>query len=73
MKLSVSLSHEDVAFIDDYAAKANVPSRSAVLHRAVELLRAAELEDSYREAWDEWSAGEDAGWEATAADGLAAH
>jgi Arc/MetJ-type ribon-helix-helix transcriptional regulator len=74
MKLSVSLAEEDVAFIDDYAAKSNVPSRSAVLHRAVELLRASELEDAYSAAWDEWSAAEDAAdWDAATADGVPAH
>ncbi|WP_158888746.1 antitoxin [Amycolatopsis anabasis] len=72
MKLSVSLAEEDVAFIDDYAAKSNVPSRSAVIQRAVELLRASQLEDAYREAWEEWSADEDArAWESAVGDGVA--
>ncbi|GAB2750479.1 ribbon-helix-helix protein, CopG family [Saccharothrix sp. AJ9571] len=71
MKLSVSLSDEDVAFIDHYAAAADVPSRSAVVHRALELLRASQLEDDYRAAWDEWTAhGDEAEWDAATGDGV---
>lgn len=72
MKLSVSLTDEDVAFVDDYATQVGVRSRSAVIHRAIELLREAELEDAYATAWDEWNADENASlWDVTAADGLA--
>lgn len=72
MKLSVSLTEEDVAFVDDYAAQTGVPSRSAVIHQAIELLRAAELEDAYSAAWDEWDGSEEAQvWDAATADGLA--
>jgi Arc/MetJ-type ribon-helix-helix transcriptional regulator len=53
MKLSVSLPDDDVAFIDEYAARTGSPSRSAVLHRAVELLRMADMEGPYAEAWQE--------------------
>ena len=45
--------------------------RSAVLHRAVRLLRAAELGPAYEEAFADWektSTGRD--WESTAGDGL---
>ncbi|RZQ59952.1 ribbon-helix-helix protein, CopG family [Amycolatopsis suaedae] len=71
MKLSVSLTEEDVAFIDHYAAASRIPSRSAVVHRALELLRASQLEDDYRAAWEEWSErGEQDAWEAAGADGL---
>ena len=43
----------------------------AVLHRAIQLLRMSELEDSYAAAWSEWAAHEDAaGWDRTAGDGL---
>lgn len=72
MKLSVSLGEEDVAFIDEYAAQQRIGSRSAVLHRAIELLRSSELESAYQEAWEEWAEGEAAAWEATAGDGVAA-
>jgi Arc/MetJ-type ribon-helix-helix transcriptional regulator len=71
MKLSVSLPDEDVEFLDAYAASAGFASRSAVLHRAVRLLRSAELGPAYEEAFAEWeqtSAGRD--WESTTGDGL---
>ena len=71
MKVSVSLPDEDVEFLDAYAASEGFPSRSAVLHRAVRLLRAAELGAAYEEAFAEWEdAGAGADWEWTAADGL---
>ncbi|MDQ1683921.1 MAG: hypothetical protein QOC82_658 [Frankiaceae bacterium] len=73
MKLSVSLPDEDIAFLDVYAATRGVPSRSAVLHRAVRLLCASELSDAYGNAWDEWTTSDDGVlWENVAADGLGA-
>jgi Arc/MetJ-type ribon-helix-helix transcriptional regulator len=72
MKLSVSLPSTDVEFLDAYAAAQGVESRSAVLHRAVRLLRASELTGAYDEAWDKWaSSGDAALWDATSADGVA--
>lgn len=72
MKLSVSLPDDDVEFLDECARRQGYPSRSAVLQRAVRLLRASELGPAYEAAWDEWAqAGEAAAWEATEADGLA--
>ncbi|HEX3782749.1 MAG TPA: antitoxin [Pseudonocardiaceae bacterium] len=71
MKLSVSLVEEDVAFIDEYAKAHEAPSRSAVLHEAVDLLRASQLSDAYAAAWQEWeSSGVAEDWDATAGDGL---
>ena len=71
MKLSISLSEEDVALLDAYAREAGLPSRSAVVQRAVRLLRHPDLEDDYAAAWDEWrSSGQEAEWEGTTADGL---
>jgi Arc/MetJ-type ribon-helix-helix transcriptional regulator len=71
MKLSVSLPDDDVAFLDEYAAKQGTRSRSAVLHRAVRLLRAAELGPAYEDAWRDWeSTGEAMRWDTTASDGL---
>lgn len=71
MKLSVSLPAEDVAFLDGYAKTRACTSRSAVVHRAIETLRAAELPEAYRDAWAEWSgAGEASAWDATAGDGV---
>lgn len=72
MKLSVSLPDEDVEFLDAYAEGQGIASRSAVVHKAVRLLRASELGQDYEAAWEEWYSGGDAvRWEATAGDGLA--
>jgi Arc/MetJ-type ribon-helix-helix transcriptional regulator len=72
MKLSVSLPEEDVAILDEYALSSGLPSRSAALRHAIHLLGHADLEQDYASAWDEWeSSGDQALWEATAADGLA--
>ena len=71
MKLSISLSEEDVAALDRYMTAAGVPSRSAAIQRAIRMLSDPELEDAYAAAWDEWDAsGVAAAWEVTAADGL---
>jgi Arc/MetJ-type ribon-helix-helix transcriptional regulator len=71
MKLSVSLPDEDVEFLDAYAAAEGFASRSAVLRRAVRLLRAAELGPAYEDAFAEWEqTGAEEEWEITAADGL---
>jgi Arc/MetJ-type ribon-helix-helix transcriptional regulator len=72
MKLSVSLSEDQVAALDKYARSVGLPSRSAAIQQAIRLLGDPELEDAYAAAWDEWAAsGDAAAWEATAADGLA--
>jgi len=71
MKLSVSLPDEDVAFLDSYAASSGIASRSAVVHRAVRLLRAADLGAAYEDAWQEWAASDEATrWDAASADGV---
>lgn len=71
MKLSVSLSGEDVEFLDAYAQDHGIGSRSATLQRAVQLLRDVQLEQAYADAWDEWEReGEAAAWENVASDGL---
>lgn len=71
MKVSASLSEDDVAFIGSYAEQAGVNSRSAVLHQLVELLRSADLEDAYAAAWQEWDESGDTGiWDSTTADGI---
>ncbi|GGZ78202.1 ribbon-helix-helix domain-containing protein [Streptomyces echinoruber] len=72
MKISVSLPQEDVAFVDEYAMRTGAASRSAVIHAAVGLLRAARLEQEYTEAFAEWDTSEDAAlWDRTAGDGIA--
>ena len=71
MKLSVSLPGEDVQFLDEYAKERGLESRSAALHRAVRLLRTAELGATYEAAWEEWAAeGEAERWESTTGDGV---
>lgn len=71
MKLSVSLPEEDVEFVDEYATRTGVASRSSVLHQAIGLLRMSDLEQAYAAAWREWDADPDAAlWESTVADGI---
>jgi Arc/MetJ-type ribon-helix-helix transcriptional regulator len=71
MKLSVSLSNDDVAVLDEYARSTGLRSRSAALQQAIRLLRLPDLEQDYAAAWDDWeSSGEQAVWDQTASDGL---
>lgn len=71
MKLSVSLTDDDVAILDAYVRTKGLPSRSAALSKAVRMLRLPDLEGDYASAWAEWAAsGEAASWEATTADGV---
>jgi predicted transcriptional regulator len=72
MKLSVSLSADEVARLDRYAQAAGLRSRSAAIQHAIRLLQYANLENDYAAAWQEWeSTGERAAWEDTIGDGLA--
>jgi antitoxin MazE9 len=72
MKLSISVTEEDVALLDEYARTVGLPSRSAVVQHAIHLLRHEDLEDDYAAAWDEWeSSGQAAAWEGVIADGFA--
>lgn len=71
MKVSVSLPGADVQFLDEYAKEQGLESRSAALHRAVRLLRTAELAGTYEAAWEEWATQNDGTlWESTTGDGL---
>jgi Arc/MetJ-type ribon-helix-helix transcriptional regulator len=71
MKLSVSLSDEDVRVLDAYVKRTGLPSRSAAVQRAIRMLRYPALEDDYGNAWAEWSgAGEGDVWEDVTGDGL---
>jgi len=73
MKMSVSLPDEDVEFLDQYARSKGIPSRSAVVHKAIRLLRSAELGSDYADAWREWAGSGDAdAWDRTIGDGLTA-
>ncbi len=72
MKLSISLSEEDVAVVDRLAAAMDLTSRSAVIQRAIRMLGDPALDDAYAAAWDEWEAsGDSAAWDSAVADGLA--
>lgn len=72
MKLSVSLPDDDVEFLDSYARDQGYRSRSAVVRKAVGLLRASELGDEYEQAWAEWEAsGEGELWDRAVGDGIA--
>ena len=69
MKVSVSLPDDDVEFLDAYAQVRGLSSRSAVLHKAVGLLRGAELAPAYAEAFLLWDASSDADdWDVTSGD-----
>jgi Arc/MetJ-type ribon-helix-helix transcriptional regulator len=71
VKLSVSLSEDDVATLDKYAHATGLRSRSAAIQQAIHLLGDPELEDAYAEAWREWEDSGDAeAWESTVGDGL---
>jgi len=71
MKMSVSLPEEDLEFLDAYVKEQGAGSRSAALHQAVGLLRAAQLADAYEDAWASWTSSEDSeAWDTAAADGL---
>ena len=71
MKVSISLPDDDVEFLDAYAQSKGIESRSAVVHKAVRLLRVSDLGEAYEEAFSSWDDdGEAAAWDAVAADGL---
>jgi Arc/MetJ-type ribon-helix-helix transcriptional regulator len=71
MKVSISLPDEDVEFVDEYARTRGFSSRSAVLHKAVRLLRTADLGSAYADAWQEWEdSGEAELWDSASGDGL---
>ncbi len=72
MKVSVSLSADDLAFVDEYVRDTGAPSRSSVLHEAVKLLRERRLADDYERAWDEWPDDDALLWSSTTTDGLRA-
>jgi len=71
VKLSVSLSEQDVAALDEVVRERGLPSRSAAVQEAIRLLRQAGLADAYAAAWSEWDASGEADlWDTTSADGL---
>lgn len=69
--MSVSLPQEDVEFLDTYVKEQGAGSRSAALHKAVGMLRAAQLADAYEDAWASWDSSDDSEtWDSALADGL---
>lgn len=71
MKLSVSLSAQDVAALDRYVEQAGLESRSAAVQQAIRRLQDSELEEAYASAWEEWVASGDEGvWATSVGDGL---
>lgn len=71
MKVSVSITDEDVEFLDAYVRNHRVRSRSSALRRAIQLLRASELSSDYAAAFAEWGDDPESGsWDAVAGDGL---
>lgn len=53
MKLSVSLTEQDVVAFDEYARTTGLRSRSAAVQQAIRALRLTGLEDDYAQAWQE--------------------
>ena len=71
MKVSVSLSEEDLAALDRYVEQAGLESRSAAVQQAIRRLQDPQLEADYASAWQEWAiAGEEDAWAAASSDGL---
>lgn len=71
MKLSISLSEQDVALLDEIVQERGLSSRSAAVQEALHLLRQAGLADAYADAWSEWeSSGEAQLWGDTTGDGV---
>jgi Arc/MetJ-type ribon-helix-helix transcriptional regulator len=69
MKVSVSLPDDVVEFLDEYTVRHGL-SRSAVVHKAVRLLRASGLGPAYEDAWSDWDVSDDRVlWESAASDG----
>jgi len=59
MKLSVSLPKEECKFLDKCVQDGQYPSRSAVVLRALRLLRGADLSAMYSQAFAEWENSEE--------------
>lgn len=63
--MSVSLPDEECEYLDQCVEDGLYPSRSAVILRALRLLRSADLGAMYLEAFSEWQTSEEgAAWDA---------
>lgn len=72
MKLSISLSSEDVEVLDRFVEESGLTSRSAGIQRAIRRLSEPALAAAYAEAFQEWARSEDSHlWAGTTGDGLA--
>ncbi len=71
MKLSISLSEEDIQRLDQYVESEGLPSRSAGLRDAIRMLGSPGLMAEYAVAFSEWQSNPDRDlWDQTAADGI---
>lgn len=71
MKLSVSLSSDEVEALDRFVDREGLTSRSAGLQRAIRLLSGPELAAEYAEAFAEWeTSGDSDFWASHSGDGL---
>lgn len=68
-KISVSLPEEDLAELDAYIQRMDLPGRSAGVQAAIHSLRIRALADDYAAAFTDGSEDSDL-WDSTAADGL---
>ncbi|NLE98657.1 MAG: ribbon-helix-helix protein, CopG family [Propionibacterium sp.] len=72
VKLSVSISEEDVEALDRFVHAAGLKSRSAAIQQAIRRLGDPELQRAYDEAFEEWDSSADAeAWETVSGDGTA--
>ena len=55
MKVSVSLSAQDLAALDRYVEQSGLESRSAGVQQAIRRLQDPQLEAAYAAAWEEWA------------------
>lgn len=71
MKVSVSISDSDMEFLDGYARSHAIASRSAVVQKAIQLLRYSELSQHYEAAFNEWERDDESRvWDAVVMDGV---
>lgn len=68
-KISVSLTEEDLAELDAYIQRMDLPGRSAGVQAAIHSLRMTGLADDYAAAFTD-QAEDSVMWESTTADGL---
>lgn len=72
-KVSISLSDEDIAYLDGEVVEGRFASRSAAAQHAIHLLRESALADAYAEAYGAWDdADESSLWDAATGDGVTA-